>query len=136
MPEENDVRADDAGDGDWTPPRDAVLAYLLLEALAGELPVYVGAVPLGRLRRFRDDFRPERTTDGERLVRAIFEQLRADALPRLWVYPRGDVFMVSDDYLTLAAAERGGDLVPCWILGPVPPAHLKHLRGPIAPRCL
>ena len=48
----------------WTPPPDAVLHYLLREALSGGLPVYVGAVPLARLRRFRDDFRPERTLEG------------------------------------------------------------------------
>jgi hypothetical protein len=127
----------DCGSDDLTPPRDAVLSYLLREALAGALPVFVGAVPLDRLRRFRDDFRPERTPGGERVVRAIFAQWRSDAAPRLWVYPRGDVFMVSDDYLTLAAAERAAsDLVPCWILGPVPPAEIEHLRGPVEPRCL
>ena len=32
----------------WTPPPDAVLDYLLREALSGGLPVYVGAVPLAR----------------------------------------------------------------------------------------
>ena len=122
---------------DLTPPRDAVLDYLLREALAGALPVYAGAVPVARLRRFREDFRPERTFGGERVVRAIFAQWGADAAPRLWVYPRGDVFMVSDDYLALAAAERGtAELVPCWILGPVRPAEMETLRGPVGPRCL
>lgn len=135
------MSVESAGESEWandlTPPRDAVLGYLLREALAGALPVFVGAVPLARLRRFRDDFRPERTPRGERLVEAIFAQWRADAAPRLWVYPRGDVFMVSDDYLTLAAVERGpSDLVPCWILGPVSPADIEHVRGPVGPRCL
>jgi hypothetical protein len=123
-----------AGRHAWTPPPDAVLDYLLREALSGGLPVYVGAVPLARLRRFRDDFRPERTLRGRRVVQAIFEQWRADSAPRLWVYPRGDVFMVSDDYLTLAAAERGQDAVPCWILGRG--KDLPGARGPLDPHAV
>jgi hypothetical protein len=121
----------------WNPPRDAVLDYLLREALSGGVPVYLAAVPLARLRRFSDDFRPERTPDGGRVVQAIFEQWHADTPPRMWVYRRGDVFMVSDDYFTLAAAERGQpDLVPCWILGPVSEADLQDLRGPVQPHAL
>ena len=99
--------------------------------------MFLGAVPLARLRRFRDDFRPERSPDGRRVVRALSEQWRADGPPRLWVYPQGDVFMVSDDYLALAALERGwAEVVPCWILGAVSDGDLGCLRGPVDPRGL
>ena len=53
----------------------------------------------------------------------------------MWVYPQGELFMVSDDYLALAAAERGQpEVVPCWILGPE--SDLMDLHGPVEPRSL
>jgi hypothetical protein len=50
----------------------------------------------------------------------------------MWVYPKGDIFIVSDDYFTLAAAERGQpDLVPCWVLGKITRGNAEQVQGAI-----
>jgi hypothetical protein len=109
-----------------------VFQYLLQEALYGKLPVYFAAVKLARIRRFDPVFRPEKTRDGPEVVSQIMDQWRAGNFGRMWVYPKGKLFIVSDDYFTLAAAEKGQpDFVPCWVLGPVDAEGAADIQGPI-----
>lgn len=122
---------------EWTPPIDPVFQYLLQEALFGNLPVYFAAVPLGRVLRFEPTFRPEGGPNGEMIVAAIMQNCREGQFKQLWVYPKGDTFIASDDYFTLAAAERGQpDFVPCWVLGIPSPAAAKDVQGPIEQKAL
>jgi len=121
----------------WVPPTDFVFQYLLQEALYGVMPVYFAAVSLPRLRRFAPEFRPERTTGGAAVVRSIQDRWRKGNFQAMWVYPKGDLFIVADDYFTLAAAESGKpDFCPCWILGPVGEHGVKDVQGPVEPTSL
>jgi hypothetical protein len=116
----------------WEPPTDLVFQYLLQEAALGWVPVYFAAIPLSRLRRFVPSFRPEMSNDGEAVVAAIMGRWRAGEFAYMWVYPKGDLFIVADDYFTLAAAEQGQpDFVPCWVLGGIKNGKAEHVQGPI-----
>jgi hypothetical protein len=117
---------------EWKPPHDPVFEYLLQEALFGALDVHFAGVRLPRVRRFASDFRPERTRGGDQVVAQIMAQWRAGNMSKLWVYPKGDLFIASDDYFTLAAAEAGQpDWLPCWVLGPFRRDHVRDVQGPI-----
>lgn len=118
---------------DWQPPTDPVFQYLLQEAALGWVPVYFAAIPLSRLRRFVPTFRPEKTKEGDAVVVAIMKRWRAGNFVHMWVYAKGDLFIVSDDYFTLAAAERGQpDLCPCWVMGEIRnDGKAKQVQGPI-----
>src|SRR5665213_2755357 len=117
---------------DWQPPDDLVFQYLLQEAATGGVPVYFAAVPLASLVRFAPTFAPEKTEDGEAPVLQIMQQWREGKTTNMWVYPRGDMFVVADDYFTLAAAERGKpDFVPCWVLGEVKNKSAEQVQRPM-----
>jgi hypothetical protein len=58
---------------------------------------------------------------------------RNGKLQNVWVYPKGELFVASDDYFTLAAAERcQPDFLPCWVLGGPAPGSAKDVQGPVA----
>lgn len=95
------------------------------------MPVYFAGIPLERLRRFSQSFHPENSPGGDEVVSAIMRRWRSGDFFKIWVYPSGDQFIVSDDYFTLAAAEIGRpDFLPCWVLGTVPTAHAIDIQGP------
>jgi hypothetical protein len=117
----------------WRPPTDPVFQYLWQEAMFGQLPVFFGAVPLPRVIAFDPTFHPETTPGGEEVVRAVMQDWRKGIFQKVWTYPRGELFVSSDDYFTLAAAERGQpDFLPCWILGRPAPGSAKDVQGPMA----
>ena len=119
---------------EWVPPDDSVFQHLLMEAAAGRLSVYFAVVPFSRLRRFAPTFHPENTNGGGDVVAEIMRHWRAGDFHKMWVYPKGEHFIVSDDYFTLAAAERGQpDFVPCWVLGMVSEGYATDVQGPIDP---
>ena len=96
------------------------------------MSVYFAAIPLTRIVRFAPTFRPENTKGGDAVVQSIMQQWQAGEFSKMWVYPRGDQFVVADDYFTLAAAERGQpDLVPCWVLGTIQNKSAEQVQGPI-----
>lgn len=119
---------------DWKPPSDPVFRHLLEEATSGAIPVYFAAIPPARILRYQAAFRPELTKDGDKVVRAIMDEWRQGGFLPIWVYPKGDLFVASDDYFTLAAAERGEpDFLPCWVLGRPSDTIAKDVQGPITP---
>lgn len=123
---------DPVGGNQWTPPDDPVFQYLLQEALYGHLPIFFAAVSLPRVRRYAPDFRPERTEEGPAVVQQIINRWRKGDTPYCWVYPKGELFILSDDYFTLAAAELGQpDFIPCWVLGHPSPDGAKDIQGPM-----
>jgi len=116
----------------WQPPPDPVFQYLLDEAVRGWVPVYFAAVPLVRLKRAAPTFHPENTPGGPDVVTQIMQRWRSGDFRNLWVYPKDDVFVVSDDYFTLAAAEIGTpDFMPCWVLGKITKGNAEQVQGPI-----
>ena len=115
----------------FEPPHDEVLAYLCERAAVGGVPVFFASVPLGKVRPFSETFHPENHPKGRDIVEAIMANWRAGRFSYFWVYERGDSFIVSDDYFSLAAARRGQpDCLPCWILGQ-PVGDLADLQGPL-----
>lgn len=117
----------------WKPPDDPLFVSLLERAIEDNVLVYFAAVPLARVVRYDPAFRPERTENGDAVVQAIMNDWRSGNFQKVWVYPSGDSFIVSDDYFTLAAAERGQpDFLPCWILGRPPEGTVQNLQGPIS----
>jgi hypothetical protein len=124
---------------DWVPPTDPVFAYLLREAVSGSgaVLVYYAAIPLVRVVRYEPSFHPEDTEHGDAVVQSIMDDWRQGKFAKVWVYPKGDLFVLSDDYFTLAAAERGkADFLPCRVLGRPSETVAKDIQGPIAPEGL
>ncbi len=116
---------------DWEPPSDSVFQYLLEQAALGLVPVFAAAVPLARIKRFDPAFHPEETPEGGKGAAAIMQHWDGGEISKAWVYPRGDIFILSDDYFTLAAAEKGKrDFVPCLLLGQCSFDGLKNAMGP------
>jgi hypothetical protein len=115
----------------WVPPPDLVFQYLLERSAEGAVPVYFGSIPLARVRPFSESFHPENTPGGPDVVEQIMERWRTGDFKKIWVYERGNAFICSDDYFTLAAVRIGQpDFVPAWILGR-PIVTVKDLQGPI-----
>lgn len=118
---------------DLTPKDDEVFMRLLDDALKGRLPVYFAAIPLALCVPFDLDYRPDLHPIGKQAIQAAFERGPKGALPPLIVYPRGAWFVVSDDYISLFAALRGGpDFVPCWVVGKPDAEYARDIQGPIA----
>jgi hypothetical protein len=122
---------------DWKPPTDPVFQYLLQEALIGTLEVFFAAVPLLRVKRYSPQFRPENSSEGREVIAQITAEWRRGEFKKLWVYPKGDLFVSADDYFTLAAAEAGEpDFLPCWVLGRPRTDITKDIQGPIDQKAL
>lgn len=116
----------------WEPPADPVFQYLVQQGLFGTLNIWYAAISPARLVRFDPVFRPERTPEGEAVVADIMARWRAGDVARMCVYPKGDTFIVADDYFTLAAIEQGQpDRVPCWVLGEPGPDAAHNIQGPL-----
>lgn len=85
-------------------------------------------------RGVRPSFRPDMSKNGDVIVAAIMKRWREGDFVRIWFYPKGDLFIVSDDDFTLAAAERGRtDFCPCWVLGEIKnDEKVEQVQGPIS----
>lgn len=90
-----------------TPPDDPVFQYLMQQAVYGFIPVYGAIIEPNRFRRFDPAFRPELEPTGDAAVQDIMRRWNAGEKFQMWVYPDENDLVVSDDYLTLAAIERG-----------------------------
>lgn len=115
------------------PPHDPVFQHLLSEAaVTGRVPVWGIVVSPARVVPFDPTHRPEETGDGPAIVAAITREWKAGRPVQPWVYPRGDLFVASDDYHALAAIRRGRpDFIACQCLGE-PDERLVHSRvGPL-----
>lgn len=114
------------------PPIDPVFSYLLEEAIAGRVQVYYAEVPLKLVWPFAPSFDVEAHPVGKMMVDAVFEAGCQGQFEKIWVYPKDDHFVSSDDYAILAAARRGDpDLVPCWVLSNPHLPGVQNIRGPI-----
>lgn len=117
---------------EFKPPDDPAFAYLLDETIAGRVPVYFAAVPLGLIRPFAPDFHPENYPIGRELVEAIIADWREGHFQYMWIYPKENHFVMSDDYLIFASAVQGQpDFMPCLVLGDPRLPGVKDIQGPI-----
>lgn len=115
----------------FEPPPDPVFQYLLEQAWRGSVIVYWAEVPLNSVQRFDPLWKPERLPGGAPAMQAVMRAIGEGHVPRPWVYPRGDRFIMSDDYFTLACFEMlKVETVRVWHLG-VPPDGLPS-HGPLA----
>jgi hypothetical protein len=82
---------------------------LLEKALAGEAPDYGVVIRLAdvRMTRFDQMYRPETTEAGTQALAAIMHRWSSGTPVQPWLYVQGACYIFSDDYLALAAIERG-----------------------------
>jgi hypothetical protein len=117
----------------FLPPSDPVFQHLLSEAaVSGVVAVYGIVVSPGRLVAFDPTFQPEKTEQGAKIVEAIISAWRNGRPVQPWVYPRGDVFVVSDDYFCLAAIREGQpESIACQCLGEPKSENVYSAEGPL-----
>jgi hypothetical protein len=119
-----------------------VFQYLLEQAVDGNVPVFGVVMRPDNLRRYAEYFHPEVTDEGRHIVDSIMAAWNSGASSQPWVYPRGRHYVISDDYFTLAAIERGrpeaiGAQVLGWATGPdilqktgpLSATHVRRLLG-------
>ena len=117
---------------EFAPKPDPVFNHLLFEAMKGRLPVHFAVIAFQRLKRFDTTHRPELTVSGKQFVAQIIAMWQEGQPWPMWVYPSGDEFIASDDYLTFAACEQGRiDYVPCYVLGTPDGEGVTDLHGPL-----
>jgi len=118
---------------DLTPPHDAVLDYLLERALEGNVQVYFAAIPLGLVKPFSDQYDPRRHALWPQLFASVQERWKNQQFQKMLVYPKKDVFIMSDDYITYFACMAGNpEYVPCWVLGPCTHPDARDVQGPMS----
>lgn len=116
-----------------TPPEDPMFVDLLEQALKGKGAVYFAAVSMSRVRPFSPTFDVEQHPIGRAAVDDIVRRWVAGQFTNSWVYQSGEEFVLSDDYVVLAAARRGQpDYMPCWVLGRPTGEGVKDVQGPIS----
>ena len=114
------------------PLKDDVFSYLLERAAAGEADVYFAAVPMGLVDPFDTEYRPQDHPIGAAAIDQIFKAWQAGEYQPCWVYPRNGRFILSDDYISFAAALRGDpESLPCWVIGLPEHPDVKDVQGPI-----
>jgi hypothetical protein len=106
------------GENEFKPPHDEIFDMLFGLAMHGDLSVFFGAIPLQLIRPFSDEFKFASIPNGPEIITAIVDEALNGNLPRLWVYEKGEYFVMSDNYPGYEACIQGQpDFVPCWILG-------------------
>ena len=126
------LKVEDLKLSDFQPKKDDVLMYLLEQVLAGKIPVYFAAIPLSMIEPFDKEYDPRKHPVGKKVVETMIQAWQKNQFRTVWVYPKGDKFILSDDYCVYYAALAGQpDYVPCWIIGKTDHHDVKDMQGPI-----
>ena len=116
------------------PRTDDIFTNLLGRAAAGELPVYFAIVPRSLMRPFDTTCNVAAHPAGEAAIKNVMSDLTASEYHYAWVYPRDGAYVLSNDYVIWAAAERGRvECLPCWVLGFPAVQGAEGVSGPVAP---
>jgi hypothetical protein len=116
------------------PLEDETLLYLWQQAIKGSIPVYFAAVPLELIEPYDKEYDPRKHPVGKKVIETMIQAWQKNQFQPVWVYPKGDKFILSDDYCVYYAALTGQpDYVPCWILGKTDHHDVKDMQGPIEP---
>lgn len=130
------------------PPADPIFGYLTEQAVRGSIPVYGVVLDTSsiRLERAFPNFHPEETARGAEMMREIGARWNTGKPSQPWLYFDGVRYVVADDYLTLAAIERGRpSMIAAQLLGtpdgpgvvqkvgPLPLADVRRMLGISAP---
>lgn len=130
----SDLNSQGAGDP-FAPPQDPTFDALFKLAIQGDLRVYFAAIPLRLIRPYAPEFNFLMLPGGEAVIAAIIAQARQGHFPRLWVYEKDNMFVMSDDYPQYHACLQGQpDYVPCWVLGHPKHTAAKDVQGPVDAR--
>jgi hypothetical protein len=122
-------------DNQFKPPHDEVFDTLFGLAMQGDLMVYFAAVPLRLIKPFSKEFKVASIPNGQQIIDSIFEEAVRGKHQQIWVYEKGDHFVMSDDYLIYEACLRGQpDFVGCWVLGRPRNPLAKQVQGPVDAR--
>ena len=119
---------------DLVPRRDEVFMNLLGRAVAGDLPVYFAIIPRSLLRPFDATCNVAAHPAGEAALKNVMSDLIASEYHFAWVYPHRGAYVLSNDYVIWAAAERGKvEYLPCWVLGFPAVQGAVGVSGPLKP---
>ncbi len=119
----------------FAPPQDPTFDALFKLAIQGDLRVYFAAIPAKLIRPYAPEFNFLMLPSGDAIVAAIIDQTRQGDFPRLWVYEKDNMFVMSDDYPQYQACLQGQpDYVPCWVLGHPKHTAVKNVQGPVDAR--
>jgi hypothetical protein len=71
---------------------------------------------------------------GEAAIQEVLNNWRIGKFHYAWVYPRDGAYVLSNDYVILAAVERArADYVPCWVLTYPTVNGVVGVSGPVEP---
>jgi len=122
-------------DNQFKPPSDDTFDTLFTLAIQGDLNVYFGVVPLGLIKPFSDTFKFAQAPNGQEIIDSIVAEALRGNFAKIWIYEKGDLFVMSDDYATYEACLQGQpDYVPCWVLGRPRNTLVKNVQGPVDAR--
>src|SRR5690348_10267790 len=100
------------------PRSDDTFMNLSGRAVAGEVPVYFAIVPRSLVRPFDTTCNVAAHPAGEAAIKSVMSDLKESEYHYSWVYPHEGAYVLSNDYVIWAAAERGKvEYLPCWVLG-------------------
>lgn len=117
------------------PPHDDVFDALFRLAMQGDLMVYFAAVPLRLIKPFSEEFKISSLPGGQRIIETIIAEATCGKFAKIWVYEKGEHFVMSDDYPVYEACLQGQpDCIPCWILGRPQNPLAEQVQGPVDAR--
>lgn len=119
--------------GDHPPPRDEVFTYLLGQALCGQVEIFFAAVPMSLIEPFDRNYDPAEDERMKKAIHIVFKNWSSGGVLPVWLYPRDDKYILSDDYVTFAAAQKGQpDYLPAYILGGTPLPGTEDVSKPFS----
>lgn len=114
------------------PKTDEIFLYLMERSLEGAIPVYFANIPIPLVQKFDQGFRPEYHDVGQAAIEQVMSDWEEGFVNYVWVYPRSNRYIQSDDYITFAAALRGeADYLPCMVMGPLTVPGAISVHGPL-----
>jgi hypothetical protein len=98
------------------------------------MPVYFAIVPRSSVRPFDATCKVAAHSAGEAAIKDVMRDWRASEFHYAWVYPHEGAYVLSNDYIIWAAAERSQvDYLPCWVLGFPAVKGTVSISGPLEP---